>query len=100
MGALLVVLLFVPPLLLLVTGSLHVPGLPPSPTPELIPDRISTEGYDRAIALGGLVRATLNSVLVSVFAVPLSVLVASLSGFALARLPGRITTPVVVVSLL
>lgn len=99
-GAVLVVLLFVPPLLLLVTGSLRVPGLPPSPTPELVPDPLSTEGYDRAIALGGLVRATLNSLLVSMFAVPLSVLVASLSGFALARLPGRISTPVVVVSLL
>ncbi|TDC65091.1 carbohydrate ABC transporter permease [Micromonospora sp. KC207] len=99
LGAAFVILVFVPPLLLLVSGSLTEPGLPPSPTPQLVPDPLSTTGYERALDLGGLLRASLNSVLVAVVAVPLSVLVASLAGFALARLAPRTTAVVVAASL-
>ncbi|PZF95079.1 ABC transporter permease [Micromonospora endophytica] len=99
LGAAFVLLVFVPPLLLLVAGSLTEPGLPPSPTPQLVPDPLSTTGYQRAVELGGLLRASLNSVLVAVLAVPLSVLVAALAGFALARLAPRTTTVVVAASL-
>jgi multiple sugar transport system permease protein len=98
-GAVFVVLVFVPPLLLLVSGSLHEPGLPPPPTPQLVPDPLSTDGYGTAVSLGGLLRASVNSVIVAVVAVPLSVLVASLAGFALARLSRRIAGPVIVASL-
>lgn len=100
LGAVFVLVAFVPPLLLLVSGSLHRPGLPPPPTPELIPDPISTEGYRRALELGGLVRATVNSLLVAAVAVPVSVLVASLAGFALAHLARRTTAIVIGLSLL
>nr|WP_233624482.1 carbohydrate ABC transporter permease [Actinoplanes sp. ATCC 53533] len=99
LGAVFVVLVFVPPLLLLISGSLTRPGLPPSPTPRLVPDPASTAGYQEAVELGGLLRASLNSVLVAVAAVPLSVLVAALAGFALARLAPRITGTVVAASL-
>ncbi|MCZ7423026.1 MULTISPECIES: carbohydrate ABC transporter permease [unclassified Micromonospora] len=99
LGAAFVLLVFVPPLLLLVSGSLTEPGLPPSPTPQLVPDPLSTTGYERAVDLGGLLRASLNSVLVAVLAVPLSVLVAALAGFALARIAPRATTVVVAASL-
>ena len=99
LGAVFVLVAFVPPLLLLVSGSLRKPGLPPPPTPELIPDPISTDGYRRALELGGLLRATTNSVLVAAVAVPTSVLVASLAGFALAHLTRRITGLVVGASL-
>jgi multiple sugar transport system permease protein len=98
-GAILVVVVFVPPLLLLLAGSLRQPGLPPPPTPELVPNPISTAGYERALLLGGLVRATANSLLVAAVAVPAGILVASLAGFALNRLPRRVTGPVVVASL-
>ena len=91
---------FVPPLLLLVSGSLHLPGLPPPPAPDFIPDPVSTAGYERAVELGGLLRATANSLLVAVVAVPLSIVVASLAGFAMARLPGRVTSVVVAASML
>ena len=64
-----------------------------------MPDPLSTIGYQRALDLGGLLRASLNSVLVAVVAVPLSVLVASLAGFALARLAPRTTATVVAASL-
>ncbi|WBB68602.1 carbohydrate ABC transporter permease [Micromonospora sp. WMMD812] len=100
LGAAFVILVFVPPLLLLVSGSLTEPGLPPPPTPRLVPDPVSTTGYHDAVEIGGLLRASLNSVLVAVVAVPLSVLVASLAGFALARLAPRTTATVVGASLL
>jgi multiple sugar transport system permease protein len=98
-GAIAVVAVFVPPLLLLVAGSLRTPGLPPPITPELIPRPISTEGYEQAAALGALARATVNSVLVAAVAVPLSVLVASLAGFALTQLPRRAAAAVMAASL-
>lgn len=99
-GALAVLIVFVPPLLLLLSGSLHLPGLPPSPTPDLVPTPISTQGYAQALELGGLARAFANSVLVAAIAVPLSLLVASLAGFAMARLAPRLTAVVVAGSLL
>ncbi len=99
-GAVFVVLVFVPPLLLLVAGSLREPGLPPQPLPELIPDPVSVAGYARALELGGLFRAGLNSALVAAVAVPASVLIASMAGFALAHLPRRLTALVVVAALL
>ncbi|MEH1100817.1 carbohydrate ABC transporter permease [Micromonospora sp. CPCC 205561] len=99
LGAAFVLLVFVPPLLLLVSGSLTEPGLPPPPTPRLVPEPVSTTGYQQAVELGGLLRASLNSVLVAVVAVPLSVLVASLAGFALARVAPRVTGVVVAASL-
>ncbi|MEH0975151.1 carbohydrate ABC transporter permease [Micromonospora sp. CPCC 205546] len=99
LGAAFVLLVFVPPLLLLVSGSLTEPGLPPPPTPQLVPEPVSTTGYRQAVELGGLLRASLNSVLVAVVAVPLSVLVASLAGFALTRIAPRATAVVVAASL-
>jgi multiple sugar transport system permease protein len=98
-GAVAVVAVFLPPLLMLVAGSLREPGLPPPPGPELVPDPLSVEGYRQAIDLGGLVRAGLNSAAVAAIAVPVSVLVASLAGFAMTQLPRRVTTAVVVASL-
>ncbi len=94
-GALFVVLVFVPPLLLLVSGSLHRPGEPPKPTPDIVPSPLSTEGYALAFEWGGLWRAALNSVVVSAIAVPLSVLVASAAGFALTQVPGRARNAVI-----
>lgn len=99
LGAVLVVVVFAPLLLLLLAGSLRQPGLPPPQAPQFVPDPLSAEGYARAVRLGGLGRATLNSLLVAAVAVPVSVVVASLAGFALARLPGRVTGVVVALSL-
>jgi multiple sugar transport system permease protein len=98
-GAAFVVLAFVPPLLLLVSGSLRQPGLPPPPRPELVPDPISGEGYATALELGGLLRASLNSLAVVAVAVPASVLVAALAGFALTRVSGRVAGVIAVASL-
>ncbi len=98
-GAACVVAIFAPPLMLLVVGSLQQPGLAPSPTPDLIPEAASTESYQRAAAMGGLVRAGVNSLVVAAVAVPLSVVVASLAGFALTRLSRRAVGVIVGASL-
>ncbi|HZM77853.1 MAG TPA: carbohydrate ABC transporter permease [Candidatus Limnocylindrales bacterium] len=88
-GAFFVLLVFVPPLLLLVSGSFQTPGRPPSQTPELIPRPATAVGYELAFEWGGLLRATLNSLIVAAIAVPLSVLVASAAGFAITLLSRR-----------
>src|SRR5688500_18160882 len=98
-GAVAVVAGFLPPLLMLVAGSLREPGLPPPSGPQIVPDPLSTAGSPRAVDLGGLVRAGLNSAVVAAIAVPVSVLVASLAGFAMTQLPRRVTTAVAVASL-
>jgi multiple sugar transport system permease protein len=100
LGAVFVVLVFVPPLLLLVSGSFTEPGRPPPPTPQLVPDPLSTAGYEQALAVGGLVRATVMSLAVAAVTVPLSVLVAAWAGFALARVSRRVTAVVAGASLL
>jgi multiple sugar transport system permease protein len=99
-GAVFVVLTLAPPFVLLVSGSFRRAGLPPPPGPELWPNQASIEPYERAVVIGGLLRATTNSLIVAGVAVPVSVLVASLAGFALAQLPRRLAGIVVVASLL
>lgn len=69
-------------LVFLVTGSLRNPGLPPPRTPELLPRPLAWGNYERAIELVDLDRAVLNSLIVAVVFVPVSVLVASWAAFA------------------
>jgi multiple sugar transport system permease protein len=91
-------LLFVVPLVLMVTGSLRDPGLPPPRGPELLPDPVTLSSYERAFELVDLGRYTANSLLVAAIAVPLSVLVASWAGFAISQLPPRVSRAVLVLS--
>jgi multiple sugar transport system permease protein len=90
LGAVLVTVIFVLPLVFMVSGSLRQPGLPPPRTPEFIPDPLEFGNYSRAFELVDLGRYTVNSLLVAALVVPLSVLVASWAGFALAHLPRRL----------
>lgn len=92
------VLLFVFPLVLMVTGSLRKPGLAPPRGPELIPDPVSLGGYERAFELVDLGRYAANSLLVAAIAVPLAVLVASWAGFAISQLPPRLSRALLVLS--
>jgi multiple sugar transport system permease protein len=63
-----------------------------------VPDTVSLDSYRRAIELGDLARATANSAFVAVLTTVGSVLVASLAGFTLARLPPRKARPVLAAS--
>jgi multiple sugar transport system permease protein len=99
-GAIAVTAIFASPLLLLLTGSLREPGQPPVVAPPLIPDDASVAAYQQAITDGDLVRAAANSMIVAAIGVPLSLLVASLAGFALTQLPRRVTNTVIGLSVL
>lgn len=87
------------PLVFMVTGSLRSAGLPPPRTPELVPSQVDLDNYRRAFELVDLARYTLNSAIVVSLAVPLTILVASWAGFAMARLPRRPAAVLVALSL-
>lgn len=99
-AAVAVTALFVSPLLLLLSGSLREPGQPPVIAPPLIPDDAGLAAYRQAITDGDLVRATANSMIVAAVGVPLSLLTASLAGYALTQLPRRVTSTVIALSVL
>lgn len=89
LAGLLVLALFVTPIVYMVTGSLRKAGLPPPRTPELLPSPLAFDNYSRAYDLVNIPRQVLNSTIVVVAAVPLTVLFASWAGFAMARLSRR-----------
>jgi multiple sugar transport system permease protein len=89
---------FVLPLVFLVTGSLRPLGQAPPRTPELVPSPIATDNYGKAFDLVDLPHQMRNSLLVAAIAVPLTVLVASLAGFAMARLSRRVGGLLVAIS--
>jgi multiple sugar transport system permease protein len=88
-GAALVSALLAAPLALMVMGSLHAPGEPPPVGAELLPRDPTLAAFERAFDLVPLWRQLLNSLTVVVVAVPLTVAVASVTGFAMTRLRGR-----------
>ena len=94
-----ITVLFVLPLVFMLSGSLRRPGLPPPQRPELLPDPVGLGSYGRAFELVDLARYTLNSLVVVALVVPLTVLVASWAGFAIARLPRRPARILVVASI-
>jgi multiple sugar transport system permease protein len=80
--------IFTIPLAIMVLGSLHDPGEPPPVGAELLGIE-STLAYGKAFDVVDLGRQLLNSLTVVAFAVPLTVLCASVTGFAMTRLaPG------------
>jgi multiple sugar transport system permease protein len=90
---------FLLPLVYMVTGSLRKPGLPPPRTPEFLPWPPSGRSYERAFELVDLGRYLANSILVAGITVPLTLLVASWAGFAMARLPARVSRVLIGASL-
>jgi multiple sugar transport system permease protein len=85
-GAAAVVALLSVPLAVMVLGALHAPGAPPPVGLELIPDAPSLAAFTRAFDLVPLGRQLLNSLTIVAIAVPLTVVCASLTGFAITRL--------------
>ncbi len=65
-----VALVFLLPLVFMVSGSLRKAGLPPPRTPELVPSELALDNYSRAFELVDLARYTLNSALVVALAAP------------------------------
>jgi multiple sugar transport system permease protein len=73
----------------MVTTSLRSLGEPPPLTLEWVPDPIVWSNYRRVFELVDFWRYTLNSVFVVATAVPITVVVASWAGFAMAQMPQR-----------
>jgi multiple sugar transport system permease protein len=95
---LLVAVLFLLPLWWMVTASLRTPGLPPAQTVEWLPTSPSTGNYGAVFELLPFGRYLLNSLAVVALAVPLTIVTASLAGFAMALLERRSRLILVVLS--
>jgi multiple sugar transport system permease protein len=81
--------LFLAPIAFMFATSLRHIGVPLSRQLEVFPQSPSWDNYPAAIDLAGMGQSALNSAFVVVLAVPLTILVASLAGFAMAQLPQR-----------
>jgi multiple sugar transport system permease protein len=95
---LLVGALFLLPLLWMLTASLRDPGLPPARTIEWLPDPVQPGNYGAVFELLPFGRYLLNSLAVVALAVPLTIITASMAGFAMALLERRSRMVLVVVS--
>lgn len=76
--------LFFAPLAFMVAGSLRQPGLPPPDGFELVPDPVQTRNYRDVTLFVPMWTYVRNSAIVVAVAVPVTVLVASWAGFAIA----------------
>jgi len=85
----LVTALFALPMLMLLVAPLRAPGLPPPPHLELWPAQPSLQSFRDAFSLVPLGRAVLNSTIVCLLALPVTLLTASWAGLALTLLAGR-----------
>ena len=83
---LLAAIVFLLPLLFMVTTSLYPPGEPLPTTLRLLPARPTLANYQRMFDLLPLARYTLNSLLVVLLAVPITLVVSSWAGLGMARL--------------
>lgn len=81
------VALFLLPLVWMVSTSLRAPGLPPPIQIEWVPNPVSWENYSRVFDILPIWTFAGNSLFVVAVAVPVTILVASLAGFAMSQLP-------------
>ena len=82
-----VVIVFLLPLLWMVAAAFHPRGVPLPTTLRLLPESPSWSNFQRIFAIAPFGRFTLNSLLVTAIAVPLTVLTGSWAGFAVSQLP-------------
>ncbi|MFN2389619.1 MAG: carbohydrate ABC transporter permease [Actinomycetota bacterium] len=93
-------ILFLLPVAFMVVGSLRMPGLTPAHGFEWLPEPLTWSNYESVFSFVPLGTYALNSLFVVVVAVPVTLLVASLAGFAIATAEPRRAMRVVVLSLL
>jgi multiple sugar transport system permease protein len=97
-GIVLLCLLFLTPLAFMVIGSLRTPGLPPPDGFEVVPDVLRTENYQDVFNFVPLREQMMNSLIVAAIAVPLTVLIASWAGFAIATSQPKTQRRLIVIS--
>ena len=81
--------LFILPLVWMASASLRQPGLPPPRTVEWWPEPLTWSNYTRIFEMLPLGRYIFNSLLVAGIAVPITLVTASLAGFAMTQLNRR-----------
>lgn len=81
--------LFILPLVWMASASLRQPGLPPPRTMEWWPEPLTWSNYNRIFEILPLGRYIFNSLLVAGVAVPITLVTASLAGFAMTQLNRR-----------
>ena len=89
---------FLVPLYAMVSGSLRPIGVPPPGTLEFLPWPVSFASYAEAFRIVPLAHYIRNSLIVAAISVPVSVVVASWAGFAVARLPRRAALALIAVA--
>jgi multiple sugar transport system permease protein len=94
-----VALLFILPVIWMITASLRQPGLPPPRTIEWVPEPASLESYARLFEMLPFGRYLANSLLVVALAVPITIVVASMAGFAMSQLERQVRLRLVVLSI-
>lgn len=82
--------LFLVPMVWIVSTSLRKIGLPPPVTLEWWPDPVSWSNYTQIFETVPLGRYLLNSLIVAGVAIPVTLVVASMAGFAISLLGGRV----------
>lgn len=90
--------LFLLPLVFMVVGSLRAPGLPPPEGFEWLPEPLRWANYDTVFNLVPLRDYLGSSLLVVAIAVPVTVIVASWAGFAIATAAPRARLRLIVIS--
>jgi multiple sugar transport system permease protein len=84
-----IAVLFVMPIVWLIAASLRQAGQPPPRSIELIPNPITPGNYRQVFELLPFGRYFLNSLIVVIAAVPITIVVASWAGLAMSQLPDR-----------
>lgn len=92
--------LFLVPLASMLVGSLRLPGLPPPRGIEWIPRPFAWSNYASVFQVVDLGRYALNTLVVELLAVPVTLIVASWAGFALSQLQERLARPIITGALL
>src|SRR5688500_12820460 len=89
-AAIAIAVIFLTPLIFMVLGSMRAPGLPPPDGFQLVPQGASWSNYRSVFAFVPLARYLVNSLLIVAIAVPITVVVASWAGFAIAAATGKV----------
>jgi multiple sugar transport system permease protein len=95
---LLIAVLFLLPLLWMLTASLREPGLTPARTVEWLPTTPTVGNFGTVFEMLPFGRYLANSLAVVLVAVPLTIITASMAGFAMAMLEHRSRMALVVLS--
>ena len=94
-----IAILFLLPLVWMVSAALRDPTLAPPRTVEWIPQVVEIGNLGAIFGILPFERYLLNSVVVVAIAVPLTIVTASMAGFALSQLPARWRVQLVIVSI-